>query len=276
MTPEDAIYEAPEAAQNKQDTPVNVRPGLSLLTCTGIALVAFTFGIGTGIIIDGNAEVLNDFKSTHLQSSATPTLEQDTLLERIQLPQDADGLKSGNSEIDTTNNTPFPENNTVEWGVSVAPGTPLQQIEIANNSGTQNARIDFLAPDHATGKQSVISSIWVRANQEALISLPWGDYLAASSLYPANQPYDPKGTRKLSKIAMMRVERLDPDQTAPYITGNAQGRFSLIPSKDIDLNNPPKQTKPKPQTRALKHDEPADYGRLGKSSHTGGSATYGQ
>lgn len=212
-----------------------------------LVVVAFVAGTMLGVLVDGTAEVLNDFRRTQ-PACATP----------VSVASD-DATKPPVSDAPPI--TPFPENNAVEWAISVAPGTPTAPLEIRNNAMTANILVTFAMPvagsdPHPTAK------LWVRAGELARMTLPTAQYVVSIFPYRTTASYDASATPAKGPVTPLRLTTADASLDPPAIVIDGGGRVRVVePAVKTERDDEP----PKKRKRQARDPE---YEGLGRSSRT--------
>jgi hypothetical protein len=225
---------------------------------------AFAAGLLAGILIDGNAEIMNAYNTANrtYQNPRTAMLPEQ--------PVDPSASQRAEPEGPIAQNAAYPDNNFVKWAVSVAPGTPTGTLVLRNNSVTRNARIDLLMV--ATGSNMMpAASIWVRAASEARISLPMSDYAIAAHVTEVSDDYIPDQPAEQRLTKVLRIAPLGADQMPASVVGDGSGTFRALPPGS---SAEPKARKGKPVRRRRANSD-AEYENLGREARTGGTSTYG-
>lgn len=225
---------------------------------------AFAAGLLAGILIDGNAEIMNAYNSANrtYQNPRTAMLPEQ--------PVDAASQQSPSVASAAAQNPAYPENNFVKWAVSVAPGTPTGTLVLRNNAVSKNARIDLLMVSNGGGMMPA-ASVWVRAASEARISLPMSDYAIAAHVTEVEADYIPDQPAEQRLTKVLRISPLDADQTPASVVGDGTGTFRALPPGS-NSSGPTRKSKPPKRKRA---NTDAEYENLGREARTGGTSTYG-
>lgn len=130
-----------------------VGPTFTLILC----MVSLCIGVAAGMAADGSLEMINAYQVRQLKLAATA---------------DVRPRKPSSATIGAP--ASFPENNTLEWSTSLAPGETPAPLDVLNESEATNKRILF----YAIGKLAprLTATLYVRAGQKALVHLPLGRY----------------------------------------------------------------------------------------------------
>jgi hypothetical protein len=212
-----------------------------------LTTAAFAAGMGTGVLVDGNAEVLNSF-NRHASRICPPTQPAEAT---IVTPKTAPG--------DPPTPVPAHPNNAVTWAIAVAPGTETAPLEVRNGDPTHGVAIAFLQnPD---GTPHPIATLWVSPGSMAHLSLPEGGYSASIQRLDAGEgAYGPPTDLGQPFVVTSSTS------SHVMLAGTADGSWqatSTSAAKD-----------PIPRRRHARQSDRGEYEGLGRSETTGGTRTY--
>lgn len=187
--------------------------------------IAMIAGIVAGIAGDGTAEVLNDF---HARTSNSHRAIQHTEI----AASDPQPLPAENPQW-------YPENNHIEWSISLRPNEIPIGIDVRNESLTRNLRISFLAPDGRTYRHA--ATLYVQAAKQSVIRLPAGQYRIDIAGSPVQMPWQqaqrqvsiPSYSLQLSpeNRESMNLTRLDIDEDGKVRQTKKRSPASPVESK---------------------------------------------
>jgi hypothetical protein len=217
-----------------------------------LASSTFVAGLAGGILIDGTAEVINEFNAKNAKSCVPTKAEQAVVVGQ----QPAD---SGAAATTATAARQVHPNNEINWMITVAPGTPTAKIEVRNADPEHGARLDFGTTDGTTVRTA--ATIWIDAAGIANLSLPLGRYAIRTQRLDASQSADGPPT------TIPTVMSLASSEDAPTVAGSSSGRW-MVTGLDRTADKPASRRR-----RRSGSDE--EYRGLGQSETGGGSPTYG-
>lgn len=241
-----------ERDDDGDDTPSRLSKGMWGVIAF-LSASTFAAGLATGILVDGTAEVMNDFNSKN-RHSCTPTRADPTIVV----------APSGGTTAGSQSAPPPPSahpNNDVSWLISVAPGTSTQRVEVRNGDSAKGARIEFGVTDGRTISKT--ATMWVDPSSTATIALPLGRYVVRA------QPLDPSQSASGPIIPVPGTVGLEEAGGLAIIAGTPEGIWQAAGSTTAE-----KVDRPKP-VRKRRQQSDEEYRGLGRDSVDGGSGTYG-
>lgn len=241
-----------ETGDDGEETPSRLSRGMWGVIAF-LSTSTFAAGLATGILVDGTAEVVNEFNAKN-QRSCAPTRADPTI---IVAP--AGAAPAGSPPAPAS--APAHPNNDVSWLISVAPGTSTQRVEVRNGDSAKGARVEFGSADGRTISKT--ATMWIDPSSTATIALPLGRYVVRA------QPLDASQTPSGPIIPVPGTVGLDQPTGLAIIAGTPEGVWQAAGDTRTEKTNRPKPVrKRKPQS-----DE--EYRGLGRDSEDGGSSTYG-
>lgn len=220
-----------------------------------LAASTFGAGLGAGVLIDGTAEVINEFNAKSAKS-CTPTKAEQAVI----VPVDAGGtMTTGQAATSIATVAPAHPNNEINWMISVAPGTPTAKIEVRNADPEHGAKLDFGTTDGTTVRTS--ATVWVEPAGIATLSLPLGRYAIRAQRLDKNQTNDGPA------VAIPTLLPLTSSEDAPTVAGTSSGRWQIT-----GLDKPIVRTKPIRRRRSTSDEE---YRGLGPADSGANAPTYG-
>lgn len=209
-----------------------------------VATFAFAAGLATGVIIDGNAEIMHDFERT---SSTAPRSAQ--AVQPEQAPRPAEGSASSEGQ------TPIPANNDVDWKISVAPGTPITPVDVRNDAQTVDLRISFVMGVPG-GEPRDTAVLWVHAGKSARISLPPAQYQALISPHRSGAGYDPDAKTPVIRSPRFLLATGGPEGFPPSLAVDGRGNVKYV-GPSIPQEDPPARSR-------TRHRSSGEYDGLGE------------
>lgn len=189
----------PEARRRRRQK--RIRIGLAGLAA--ISLTAASAGGAMGWMVGGTTSTIAEYKAT----PKTPIPRAGTgesvrpAAASIQTIEPAADEATGPTAY-------FPENNTVQWSTTVAPGQSLSAISVRNGDQKVNL-IAHLAARGTAGGMIPVASMTVSPGREAVIRPPSGEYAMQIVTSPVNMPYDRIATLPRSAPAMFGLAPQD-------------------------------------------------------------------
>lgn len=238
---------------------------------TGMFLLTFGVGVGTGIIVDGNAYVLKGYEKRAETKQRSP---QTIIAQNEYEPQNEfESVTPVSDDTAVETGVEYPANNAVSWSITVAPGTPVSDLVVKNNSPTKNSRIDLriVTP---TGRLAPVASVWVQSRQNAVVTLPFGRYMAAARIDDKADLYIPSSNPNQRINGQITVSRVANGDSPPVISSDSMANFKIgnvkaKSTKEIGSVKPTRAPIPR------KIEKETDYEDLGDRSIDGGNPTYG-
>lgn len=223
-----------------------------------VILATFVTGFGAGVLSDGTAEVINAFN------------DKNRPVVRRSGPVSGDvGVRAAEKATMVAAAVTDPvvagARGTIQWNMSVAPGTELTQLAISTDGVEVPTRIRFYSLARGAAP-ALVASTWVDSSGGAEISLPEGFYRVGSTRIRPDTAWDSRAGDETYLERPLRIEILDPDQNAPVLKVDSDG--AMRSSSTVQ----PKRAAPKARRRMVRERE---YEGLGVSSIDGGSDTYG-
>jgi len=242
--------------EDEQEVPAGTRWMVHAL----VLLATFVAGFGAGVLSDGTAEVINGFNASNRTSVQRAAPQPD----------------HGRPEAERLNVTVPPSvvtdpvktspNGTIQWNVSVAPGTQLTELAIRSEGVKDPTRLRFYALRRGEAP-TLVATMWIEGVAGAAISLPEGYYRVGSTRIREDMAWDSRAGDERYMDRPMRIDILDPDQSPPVLKVDAEGMMrstaSIAPSRAASRTR-----------RTAKRER--EYEGLGRSSTDGGGDTYGQ
>lgn len=203
--------------------------------------IAMIAGIVAGVAGDGTAEVLNDFHARKSNRSSTIA--------------HAEIAKSYPQSQPVEKPQWFPENNHIEWSISLRPNEIPIGIDVRNESLTKNLRISFLAPDGRTYRHA--ATLYLQAAKQSVIRLPAGQYRVDIAASPLQMPWQ-QAQRQVSIPSYALL--LSPENR----------ETSELTRLDIDEDGKVRQTKKQAPAKSIERKKPKmdslDYRDLSRKS----------
>lgn len=214
-----------------------------------LASSTFVAGLAGGILIDGTAEVINEFNAKSAKSCVPTKAEQAVV---VGTPPGA--VRQATQAVAQTH-----ANNEINWMISVAPGTPTAKIEVRNADPEHGARLDFGTTDGTSVRTA--ATIWIDAAGIANLSLPLGRYAIRTQRLDASQSPDGPATTIPTLLTLASSD------DAPTIAGSSSGRWLVT-----GLDKPAARPSPRRRRRSGSDEE---YRGLGPAESGDASPTYG-
>jgi hypothetical protein len=217
---------------------------------------AFAAGLLVGVVADGNAEIMRDFRERSPNKVATSQVQAP--------PSDAPSPKpsaAANPESERR------RNNQVDWAITIAPGTNVAPVDVRTADLEADSKVEF---GMVYGSQvSPVATLWVQAASSAKIVLPIGRYSVRTTRMPIEPREGEAGSEPVVVDGAMDIARESEDTIPASLAGNRTGTWRITPATSR-VSERPVRTKAKrsPRTRDF------EYEGLGEGSHTGGTSTY--
>lgn len=223
--------------------------GWCLTTLTFSAL-SFTAGFASGVITQTSKEDIASYKAQYVTPVSDGWPEPDLT---IHTPPSPDTRKQF-----------FPENNDIEWSLSLRPGATTIPIEIQNENESENRRILFyiVSPRQTPVLAAVLS---IRAGQQAIIRPPQADYRLTVISTPENMSWKiaqkqteisafslPLDNAKSSETVRLFVGSKGAIRRVEPIQNELTRRIQSGKSSQIDLNTTPGYDSLGPETEPAK------------------------
>jgi hypothetical protein len=235
------------------------RNGLGWMFHGFLLFVTFVAGFMSGMLSDGTAETINGFKAsnrTSMRSAAPQPSGTDA---------SATAAMTATSPPTTTDPVVPMPGGTVEWNISVAPGTQITELAVLGGRVEVPTRLRFYALARGAAP-SLTASVWVDKGGDAAISLPAGYYRVGSVSLREGVAWDKRAGDEKYLSKPLRIEILDPDQKGPTLTIDGEGGL-----KSSSVLESAKRIVP---TRRRRRDAP-EYEGLGTTSEDSTTGTYG-
>lgn len=151
-------------------------PGWGLTIAS--ALFSLLLGFGGGMLVDGSVELINAYKIRANAAEGPPsqTLEQIT----------ADPIPLSPPKNQTAW---YPDNNQIEWFISLRPGIRTVPVEIENEHPNENRKIVFQYLSNRAAPRPA-AEIYIRAGETARINLPVASYRLDLASTPPGMPWE--------------------------------------------------------------------------------------
>lgn len=151
-----------------------------------LSLTAASAGGAMGWVMGGTSSTIKEYKSRTLVP--VPMAGSNDRVER-------DAVQAYSVSTLPKNDAPepvkawFPDNNTVQWSTTVAPGQPLSAISLRNGDQSVNL-IAHLTARGTNGGMVPVASMTVSPGRESVLHPPAGDYAMEIVTSPIDMPYD--------------------------------------------------------------------------------------
>lgn len=172
--------------------------------------------------IDGTLEVVNAYNIRQLKLAARASSA-------------AVQQKPGATSVDAQSAF-FPDNNTVEWSTSLAPGETPTPLDVSNESQENNQRVLFYAVGRLVPR--LTATLYIRAGQKALVHLPLGHYRVDVASSPVTMSWE-----KAQAIVAIARDAFglpaDDQQNVPRnrLIVSAEGKVSFLRVSPIVIKN---------------------------------------
>ncbi len=129
----------------------------------------------------------------------------------------------------------FPDNNTVQWSTSVAPGQPLSGISLRNGDQSVNL-IAHLTARGTNGGMVPIASMTVSPGRESVLHPPAGDYAMEIVVSPIDMPFDRIASLPRSKPASFALPAQDPNVVPSVRFEVSKGVIRRLPDPNARMD----------------------------------------
>ena len=235
------------------------RNGLGWVFHGFLLFVTFVAGFMSGMLSDGTAETINGFKASNRASVRNMTPQTSGT------GAPADTAIAATSPPTTTDPVVPMPGGTVEWNISVAPGTQITELRILGGKVEVPTRLRFYALARGAAP-SLTASVWVDKGGDAAVSLPAGYYRVGSVSLREGMAWNKRAGDENYLSKPLRIEILDPDQKGPTLTIDDKGGL-----KSTSVLESAKRIVP---TQRRRRSAP-EYEGLGTSSDESSTGTYG-
>lgn len=172
-------------------------------------ITTFATGIVTGMIVDGSLEIINAYRmnTQHRTSLASAPVSESQLVE-----------DNGNTQASQAEPKDqwFPENNKVDWALSIRADQILLGLTIHNESNDLNRRV--LLQRRAGNAYALAATLFVRAKQTATIKIPSGEYRVDVATSPTKMHWDAAQQQRAVPSYALRMEEPYPDEDPAFAT----------------------------------------------------------
>lgn len=226
-----------------------------------LTTAAFVAGILVGIVADGNAEIMREFR----ERSPSRMIAADSGDRRTRIveptptpvPQKANGSEQRRP------------NNQVDWAITIAPGTNVGPVDVRTADLDADSKIEF---GMMLGNQiSPVATLWVNAASSAKIVLPNGRYSVRTTRLPIKAEDGSTEPQPTIVDGTLDVRTVITGSIAAILSGNRTGGWRIASAQQ-----PTSQEKPTRRVRKRQRSSDFEYEGLGEAARTGGTSTYGQ
>lgn len=226
-----------------------------------LTAAAFAAGILVGIVADGNAEIMREFRerSPSRMVSADGGDRKARIVEPSPnpIPEKADG--SGRRR----------PNNQVDWAITIAPGTNVGPVDVRTADLDADSKIEF---GMMLGNQiSPVATLWVNAASSAKIVLPNGRYSVRTTRLPTTLENGTPEPQPTVVDGTLDVRTVTAESVAAVLSGNRTGGWRIASAQQSTS-----QEKVPRKTKRRQRSSDFEYEGLGEAARTGGTSTYGQ
>lgn len=222
-----------------------------------LTTAAFAAGFLVGVISDGNAEIMREFREkspNHAPISAAASTTAEI------------GPKAAPSESPAAS----PErrqNNQVDWAITIAPRTNVSPVEVRTADLDADSKVEF---GMVYGSQvSPVATLWVQAGSSAKIVLPIGRYSVRTTRVAFKAGDVTMQTEPTVLDGAMEVLRESKDVTQASLAANRSGIWRIA-GASVKAGEKPTRSRAKQRSRS----KDFEYEGLGEGSRTGGTSTY--
>lgn len=226
-----------------------------------LTTAAFAAGILVGILADGNAEIMREFRER--SPSRMVSADDGDRRTRIVEPTPAPVQENPNGSEQRR------PNNQVDWAITIAPGTNVGPVDVRTADLDADSKIEF---GMMLGNQiSPVATLWVNAASSAKIVLPNGRYSVRTTRLPIRPESGAPDPQPTIVDGALDVRTVTTGSIAAILSGNRTGdwRIAAAPTRTVHE---------KASSRIRKRQKASDfeYEGLGEGARTGGTSTYGQ
>ena len=226
-----------------------------------LTTAAFAAGILVGIVADGNAEIMREFRerSPNRMVSAEGGDRKARIVEPSPTPTSQASDPSGRRR----------PNNQVDWAITIAPGTNVGPVDVRTADLDADSKIEF---GMMLGNQiSPVATLWVNAASSAKIVLPTGRYSLRTTRLPITTTDGVQEPQPTIVDGALDVRSVTTGSVAAVLSGNRTGTWRIATA-------PERTASDKPTRKVVKRQRSNDfeYEGLGEAARTGGTSTYGQ
>lgn len=225
----------------------------------GLLIAAtFTAGFLSGILSDGTADVINGFKDRNAgmnrpREAAVTTKASTDTAPAVQETMVTDPVR------------PKP-NGTIDWNLTVAPGTAITELDVDGRKLDAPMRLRFYALQRGATPR-LDATLWLGSGGSGAISLPAGYYRVGSTRLGDGIAWDQRAGDENYMDGPLRIEIQDPDEKRPNLSIQKDGTMKSTASVKVRATIQPRRRPAQPK---------AEYEGLGGASKDGGTDTYGQ
>lgn len=173
---------------------------LKYVAMTGVAALVFASGMASGMLVDGTSETLLAYRQ-QIESKSAPKSRKVPVVVTYSQP-------APQPVADMMQAAWFPENNTVRWDVSLAPGQSMSGLSVRNTHTDRNLVI-VLNAIGSTGEWIRAGVVNVAAGREAVVHPPTGSYSMTVLSMPVTMPYSE--LERASTSRTVYFDLLDPE-----------------------------------------------------------------
>jgi hypothetical protein len=222
-----------------------------------LTTAAFAAGLLVGVIIDGNAEIMREFREKSPDRRAATASAQP-----VRGPN-ADGPGS----VEAAAKPDRRQNNQVDWAITIAPGTNVAPVDARTADLDADSKVEF---GMVLGDQvSPVAALWVQAGSSAKIVLPIGRYSVRTTKVSFRSD-DESGIQEPVVVdGMLDVMAGTRSTTPASLAANRSGTWRIAKATQKASDRP---ARTKTRRRASAKD--FEYEGLGEGSRTGGTSTY--
>ena len=226
-----------------------------------LTTAAYAAGILVGIIADGNAEIMREFR----ERSPSRMVSADGGDHRTKIVA-ASPVPVAQSEDGSVRRRP---NNQVDWAITIAPGTNVGPVDVRTADLDADSKIEF---GMMLGNQiSPVATLWVRAASSAKIVLPNGRYSVRTTRLPITPDAGAQDSQPGIVDGTLDVRTVTTGSIAAILSGNRTGGWRIASAQQQTS-----QEKPARRIRKRQRSSDFEYEGLGEAARTGGTSTYGQ